>query len=1479
MRKLLSKPAGSSFDTTLSDSSNAPIPLLYQPNGPQEAEYQAGVPIAALDKSPDGHSAVLASRHVLKTVRLDGLDIRDTFDLRALILAQSSVSIVYQLSIRDVKWGTGRNDTSIYTACLTGNIFQYDLARLGARVYGGGTPTVDFVQTQEDARQINTLDINPHKNAYLLSGSQDGVVRCFDTRTLVPSRYGPTFRAMQAFKCNGDVRHVQWSPKQGFYFACCTEQGVIMKWDIRKASAPVLRIAGHEKACSSLSWHPDGEHLISGGVDKKCHVWDMSKDGYKRQKPKWSIHTPASVAVVAWRRGQWSATCQGLRAAQVAVSYDVSGPKKAGINAVHIWDLARPTMPYKTIERFSSSPSAMLWKDQEFLWTAGEDGLFCQNDVAFSPRSIDRIPVSTLSFSSCGDVLSFVDDRPPPPRRPRVLASVHKDLSSATAAAAAAVSSSSYGSDPSTPTLIMSRSDSEDDVVHGFLKPRRRVGFRKRRASSVQPLSATPPSESPAGSNSLDITLDQALQASLMFRPQQTMAIGHVPSAAHKATYGYLARQYLHVLEDTLPAFVGEGGMVVPLPDRVATILDSYARAAENVSQFRLAQVWRILAFAMDLLFQKRAQYHQEKRSELVQRQPASDVLKQPSRDRDQENDILYGNSFSTTLESESTNGEDTSFPGDSPQTSRARPVRSLLTEEIESTSNVPTPLVRPVPNRAYMGESLRGYGSGFDNVRHPSYDASDGLDMHADVDDFRLPPAKYHQNQLSQQPRRRHLNSIPISETSHDSGATQLSSMEGYDFYDTEAIVHAIDVPGATSRPSIAASAVPFSGTQDSQNSPLSPPRAQFYRQDSSESAAGRIFDISQASGNDLEPPDGRVAGVSRYGAGSQRDRNPLQTTVGRSKSHDNLQRVLERRETYQSSGRGRHDEKLGSSVGSSRLVRLNRALLSLDWSGSDLTATLPGITKDTYYRTTSQDTASSTTSYHQGSPFAEDAPARGSRKKSVSSKRPALHRDASSRLEASVIHSSRPEMPADGGTLPNRVTDRDYLPWQHDPPYPFTAQEDETSSGLAASAALNPYVILSRALSFETRTSPLNASAMVLLLQPLVPKDVIDPLQAKAILQQHHSRLMRMQLFLEAALLRKLCVQGWPGGADLSTWGATYPAIIAPANQGVSASYLCSQCKKPLEKPESGGDPTTAANAQSPFWQCERCRAVMAPCAVCGHRDLSMSPPQSHEDELGPRRHGYSSPSSAASPVLSTWWYCAGCGHGGHLTCIEGWHASAAERFFVADGESSPVLGSPTAHGHDSPIDNNFDNLREGRELSDGCCPLDGCGHECLPMPKRTDLATARGEEPAPAVLDASGAGSKASPLPLMSDSAAERDQALEREQQDQDDRERNQEYHYDLNGYSNSGGSGSGAGNGPGESGELSGELSVRADGHEAKQSRAVDVVRESLVFGGDAERMLSASPTRIPLGESRERERRKSVKFARPEDRSRSGSTVP
>ncbi|KAI1128720.1 hypothetical protein F5Y10DRAFT_240083 [Nemania abortiva] len=1169
-------------------TTSSPIPQAYRPSATQNAVYPSSVPIACVDRTNGGRVALLGGRHVLKLIHIDGSDIKDGLDIRSAITSQFANRSSEHLSIKDAKLATLRSgEHAVVTACASGKVFMYDINRLAS---GLG---LEFLQVCEGTRQVNKLDFNPHWGTWLLAGGQDGVVRCLDINAPLAGRNGPAFRVLQAMKQNSDpVRDLKWAPNDGMVFASGTESGAILKWDIRKANVPLLKINAHDtqKGISSISWHPDGDHIISAGLDGKCYVWDLSKNAEKRQKAKWTIHAPAPVTSISWRPGLWSATAQGRRAAQVAMAYDDNSSQRHGISSVHIWDLARPTMPYKEIEVFENSPNAILWHDQDLLWAVGQEG-FTQCDVAFAPKVMDRRPVSNLDFSPRGEVLMFLQERAQV-SRPRATVKAH-DLPSA----------SSYSSSPHGQMLSISRSDSEEDVIGSFLGPKRRVNGKQRGAHRpAQSLSTTPPSG--PGPEDRVISLEQAIKLTVPFKPQQVMAVGRVPAAPKVDTYHFLSQQYLEILEKNLPNSEGAGS----LDERILKIMDKYARAAESVSQFRLAQTWRILSYAMNLLLTSRSKYHLDRR--LVKIAEDKSLSRQGSNAR-----------FSPLRVSSSSqlrnDGEEAPRPPTSMPRVDSRPAqgRLRLIEEIDSESNVPTPLARPVKD---------------DQIDFEGPSTVKRLTPVHEVESFYLPPP------VRSSPRRR-LDSSSLSIISQES---QISSTEGYDFYDIEAaetLPIAIDVPKKKE---------PLRIDPMEPRSPNSR-RKPVVRLDSDDSFS-QMFSLSDTS---------RQASLLGTPARGNVQQKPYQ-----------LQRM----------GSNESEIEFGSRIRGRQLESPVRR----DWSspypleryGSDLTEDFM-ISQATTDTIESDFTGTETLQY--STKFEPNLPV--------------IH-------SAAVRFAQNAPRPQDH-TSPT-LTDTDFLPWDDDLPYPYS-----TSSGSSPQIGLSPiipYEILAQAVAFESRRSALNASTMILLLKPLVPDSIIDSHQATAILRQHHSRLMNMKLFVEAAMLRNLCLRGWPSGIDI--WGENYSSIFRPAQERVAGGFACAQCHKPREINRSSSE-------GSEIWRCERCRVLVAPCAVCGHREAA-SEPTSLTIDIGLR----TAPNQSEDSILSTWWYCPGCSHGGHANCLQEWHAPVVS----LQSHENPETSRKELFEDDSPQTN-----------SDGCCPFDGCGHACLPGRWRNESSTARAEE----------------------------------------------------------------------------------------------------------------------------------------------------
>lgn len=773
MRKLLGQPTTTTHESI--DTSNVDSPQL-RPSASQNTIYPAGAPITCLDRSADGQRAVIAGPKVFKILKIDGSTITQEIDLRAIISSFAtthdlSAATSDQLNIRAVTWSYGNLENIIVTASGNGRITVYDLNRLGEGLEVG--------RIQEHARQVHRLAISPFKNNWLLSASQDGTVKSFDIRTPILGRNGPTFRMLQSFKCNADaVRDVKWSPTDGMEFACCTDAGVVQKWDIRKHSAPVLKLPAHQSSCFSISWHPDGEHLVSGGLDQLCHIWDMSKKADRNQKPRYTFATPAPVSRVSWRPAYWSATAQGKRAAQIAVAYDDANPAKNQTSNVHIWDLARPAMPFKEIEQWTSAPSGLIWNSRDLLWSVDREGHFTQTDVAFVTKLIDRRSLSSFSISPTGHSLLLLEERLSPRRARPSITSPEV--------------SPNFQHDGSGPILSVSRSDSEEDVVGSFLGPRLRKGHRMRNSGrSGQALSTTPPSSTGMTENKI-MSLSDAVEVTGIYKPQQVSALGHAPSTAKRVTYKYFTNRYLFPL-----ANMSDDRL---LNVRTTSITEAYARAAEDIGHFRLAQTWRLLGYTMSLLLVRRAEHH---------RQARLTIQKPGSKEEHRENPSAL------PTPSQTLRGEETprklpraQTPVDSPA---YRGTISMIAEELESTSNVATPLVRPV--RDSIANETR------EAMHTPMID---------EEDDLKLPDAVY--------PSTPSPIPVPGARQPPENSAP---SVEGYDFYGIESFAPPLEFGAPPRKPPL----------RLDYPQPSHPPRIQPQRHDSGESF--QMFSTSGDSGH----------------------------------------------------------------------------------------------------------------------------------------------------------------------------------------------------------------------------------------------------------------------------------------------------------------------------------------------------------------------------------------------------------------------------------------------------------------------------------------------------------------------------------------------------------------------------------------------------------------------------------------------------
>ena len=187
-------------------------------------------------------------------------------------------------------------------------------------------------------------------------------------------------------------------------------------------------------------------------------------------------------------------------------------------------------------------------------------------------------------------------------------------------------------------------------------------------------------------------------------------------------------------------------------------------------------------------------------------------------------------------------------------------------------------------------------------------------------------------------------------------------------------------------------------------------------------------------------------------------------------------------------------------------------------------------------------------------------------------------------------------------------------------------------------------------------------------------------------------NEHLLRQSMYMEAAELRLVCVP-------------SYPAVYDYAQMDTFINVFCFKCKRPYENPKQDNR------------RCHRCDTPQDPCTIC----MSVDPPPDWVAEQSvsstysgklyenPETANQSSPHSStrkeplsSSPELqqtyapylasftaprpkgtALWTWCQGCGHGGHMACINTWLSDIS--------------------------------------MSEGSCATPGCMHDCGPGPRR--------------------------------------------------------------------------------------------------------------------------------------------------------------
>lgn len=631
----------------------------FSSGSPKNTIHKTGIPIAALDISPQKTHAVLAGREILQTIEVSAATCVEDFDLRSAVINYAATRNTVggaipakhkdQLAANDVKWSHGRFDTTIGTAAANGQIVIYDITRAG----------VELARLHEHVRQVHRVAFNPHQGALLLSGSQDATMRLWDLRALAGDRSIMTCRSSLQYPGNNEgIRDLRWSPTNGVEFAAGTDNGVVQRWDFRKAGAPMLKVNAHEKTCHSIDWHPDGKHLVSGGADKVVNVWDFSSTD-RRKKACWQLRAPQAVLNVRWRPphggtpgpiagdGQWS---------QIVTSYDHQDPR------IHVWDFRRPFMPVREIHCYETAPTAMLWQSEDLLWSVGMQGIFAQTDVNGATPVLDTRSPSVFALAPGGQIGIVAERRTRPPRPQPDATEDFLNRPRGPGGGGEKMSRSHSATD---------ESFEEASVLSSSFKNRHRKLANPRSAKSS---ASTPPL---GGTGASTISLEEAMRKEHTFQPSQVAAHGHVLGLFDAPAFTFLARHYKSspTRSSTRPI----GGWA----SQMAENFRFNAMLAANTHEYRLAQSWRVLGLAIEKECQARTAIHGDQRQSLF-------ITARPDK------------RLNACDEADVTAPGPEKVPSASEITKQRRELVSL--QAAGQSSNMTTPLVRPIagsPNQA----------------------------------------------------------------------------------------------------------------------------------------------------------------------------------------------------------------------------------------------------------------------------------------------------------------------------------------------------------------------------------------------------------------------------------------------------------------------------------------------------------------------------------------------------------------------------------------------------------------------------------------------------------------------------------------------------------------------------------------------------------------------------------------------------------
>lgn len=282
-------------------------------------------------------------------------------------------------SSNDVAWSM-LDKNLLATAATNGVVSVWDLSKFGRHK--------QLLVYAEHERTAHSVTFHTTESNLLLSGSQDGTIKCFDMRVE---------KAVNTYQSNSEsVRDVKFSPIVPNLFASVSENGTVQLWDLKRTDRCQQQFTAHSGPIYTCDWHPTQQWLATGSRDKQIKVWNMEQ----RAALEYTIHTIAVVGRVKWRpeRTYHIASCA------MVVDY-----------SIYIWDVRRPFIPYASFNEHSNVTTGISWKaDPHVLLSTSKDSTIFKHAFKDAHRPSDRANPQGATMNYKGDFIYSYKMKNPP---------------------------------------------------------------------------------------------------------------------------------------------------------------------------------------------------------------------------------------------------------------------------------------------------------------------------------------------------------------------------------------------------------------------------------------------------------------------------------------------------------------------------------------------------------------------------------------------------------------------------------------------------------------------------------------------------------------------------------------------------------------------------------------------------------------------------------------------------------------------------------------------------------------------------------------------------------------------------------------------------------------------------------------------------------------------------------------------------------